>query len=621
MVQVEFNKKSTNQFYGMRNTLDIYQNASKGMSVSKSVLESAWQEAKTTEQKAVLFSVLFFVGDVVGRQHNIFDGKIDGGGNSQREVFRDNIIPFMAGKVKTLPKVSRLALMGLITEYTTLDNIVAIRVKTKKKTARVVEVIDMVTIFNVDDVASYIANIIRRGTIFQKICVAKFVTRPRFSKRSKSTKMLDETKTVMATKAMLLHKVSKLAKLPVTVKQNYTDFEGFYTWRKDFNVNFESVLFSTKAILEFDKEQFLELINKMPSDARFRVRNRVMFNEKWVGLRAWFLEWEAYKAAKQSEQRQIETKIDNEGNTEVTKAKLAKVKKEAKVTTGAVGFPELFTQIINGSVDKIKVQPFLDKISLPYNSLVFVDGSASMGSQRGEGFSARQFAAFMAAIVLTKNPDADARDLVGLFSNTCRMFNGINSLNRSKNSLLRANTVSVNKRALINSEDHFLDNLNSFKSWLDTESTYRGTNLNSIPDNLHAYTQGDANKLEELQRYPIWTLISDGNFNNGPSTEASLNDFMRKCEMYFGFRPYLILIDVAGKSAASITRFSGIDNVMMVPPNPAAIEMLLTNFKDMDTFDVYTPLQSLFRTNRYAPIRNFVEKLSTKSVKSKLMVE
>ena len=73
---VEFNTKRSNPFYGMKNTLELYQSASKGMKPTVSKLEAAWSECKSTEQLSVLVAVLFFVGDVTSRQHNIFDGKV-----------------------------------------------------------------------------------------------------------------------------------------------------------------------------------------------------------------------------------------------------------------------------------------------------------------------------------------------------------------------------------------------------------------------------------------------------------------------------------------------------------------------------------------------------------------
>lgn len=87
---------------------------------------------------------------------------------------------------------------------------------------------------------------------------------------------------------------------------------------------------------------------------------------------------------------------------------------------------------------------------------------------------------------------------------------------------------------------------------------------------------------------------------------------MRKCEQYFGFRPFIVAMDIVSKTSwyspqdLKADRFSGIDNMIYIPSNPAQIEQFLTNFKDMDVFDVYTPLQSIYRSNRYSLVRENV---------------
>ena len=84
---------------------------------------------------------------------------------------------------------------------------------------------------------------------------------------------------------------------------------------------------------------------------------------------------------------------------------------------------------------------------------------------------------------------------------------------------------------------------------------------------------------------------------------------MEECQRYFGFKPYIVAIDVAshwGFERVNVNRFGGVENMIYIPANIAQIEQFLTNFKDMDIMDVYTPLQSLFRSNRYDIVKENV---------------
>ena len=100
-----------------------------------------------------------------------------------------------------------------------------------------------------------------------------------------------------------------------------------------------------------------------------------------------------------------------------------------------------------------------------------------------------------------------------------------------------------------------------------------------------------------------------GEWNNLSSPEASLNQFFRECENLLGFKPFIIAIDINGRwynRTYRPERFTGIDNFIYISSNPAQIEQILTNFKDIDNFDIYTPLQSLYRSNRYSIVRGNV---------------
>lgn len=614
-LKVEMNKSNTNPFYGMRNCLLLFQNASKG-TVSDSMLNAAYAECKTKEQKEMFYTLLFSIGDITARQHNIFKKqKVDSGGNSQRSAFM-TIISWM--KRTNYDQFKKFLFARLFNEFSSFDSILANRVSTKKKTKSVTGVISSLSGSSVylDDLAQFISDVIKGNNPADKYFVAKFLTRPRMSKRKGHKQMLPQTKEIMMQRQNFIKLVSDKAGFDYVAKKGYIDFSGYNEWRKEYNGSLESVLFSTKKILDFDKDQFINWLEKLPSGARYRVRRRLLDeNDKvkasiWNNMGSWFLEWEKYKESKQSEVRVLEEKLRQ--NTPSTTAervemeeKLKTIKKEAKVTVGAIDFQSMFSEIVTGKIDKIKIQPFLDKINLPYNSLVFVDDSGSMSSYRENGFSAFDFATFLATIMLTKNPDDDARSLMGFFSASCRMYTSVESRSTSVNSVLRSSAKKVNE-PLIKGEDHFLDNLKRIKEFAKSIQTSSDTNISSIPDHLNSWVNGDDTKIEILQNFPVWTIITDGNFNQMYSAESSMNDFMKRCENYFGYRPYIIAIDAANSSSATVDRFQGIDNMMYLPPNPAQIEQLLLNFKDLDVMDIYTPLQSLQRSNRYDVVRRNV---------------
>lgn len=606
MLQVKLNKSNSNPFYGMSKTLELQQSLSKGIVATNAQISSAYAECKTQEQKEMFYSLLFSIGDITGRHHNIFGkNKVDSGGNGMRENFR-----LIVDWLKTTNRKQYLKFLNarLFNEFNCLDTLLANRVNTKPKTNKVVKHIKSYDESDIKDLSKYLVSLITGKSPFDKMLVAKFLTRPRTSKRSGHKQLLAQTKESAQLKMQLIKAVSDHMGWPYIVHDKFTEFTGYYNWRKEYNQDLESVLFSNGKINELDEQEFLNWLQKQPAGARYRIKRRLFdpkgqIIEKWLKQAKWFQKWETFKVESQAKQRVLEEKVRQGVANEDDKIQLAKVKKDAKVTVGGINFVSLFTEIINGNVDKVKLQPFLDKISLPYNTLVFCDDSSSMNSSySNSGFSPRQFASFIATICLMKNPDDQARSLVGLFSKTCRMFNNIDGINTAANSLLSSKIKSVNK-PLINPEAHFLDNLKDFKRFLDAKTTGNGTNVSSIPDSINAWVNGDPIKLEMLRQYPIWTLISDGNFNNLGSASSSLNDFFARCVKYFGFKPYIVAIDVAHNTSQSVKTFSGIENFMYLPPNPAQIEQFLTNFKDIDIMDVYTPLLSLYRSNRYNLVR------------------
>ena len=606
MIQVEFNKKKENQFYGLRNCLKLLQASTDG-SISMYLVDDAWNEVKNSKENRELFySLLFSIGDITNRQHNIFKGKKkDGGGAANREFFYEIVHWLWKNNKEQFIKFLNAQLFN---EYACFDVLLKNRVQTKGN-----KVLHVFNAFKDKEyrkaLLNYVYSVVNGTNPFNKLLIAKFLTIPRTSKRKGHKKMLPETKEVMKEKLSFLTDLSKMMGWEVEY------LKGYREWRKQYNGDLESVMFTTGKINEFTKDEFLAWFGKLPAQARFRVKNRILYSEqekdhpnggkfteyKWAKFQPWVKEWETYKEQKQQEQRNLEEKVRQGQASEEDKVKLQKVKKEAKVTVGATNFKEIYDQIGTGQLDKLKVESFMNKVNLPYNSLVIIDSSGSMS---GKPFL---YAAFIAAVCLCKNPDDDGRNLIGMFDTNSKWYAHIDSQAYAKNSILRTKVAKTKAQPLVDPTKSFLDNYAAIASFLRDKFRGGSTRIDSIAEGLKVACDEAPEILDALRNYPVWTIISDGEFNSMYSPEASMADFFRKCEKYFGFRPYVVLMDICvgwrRPESLKADRFSGIDNMLYIPSNPAMIEMFLTNFKDMETFDVYTPLLSMYRSNRYQLVR------------------
>ena len=602
MVEVKLNKSNNNPFYGLRNCLKLLQSV--GGTITETMLDACYNEVRgNKEHRQMFFSLLFSVGDITARQHNIFKGvKKDGGGNANREGF---YVIFNWLKAKHKDQFIQFLNRGLFNEYTCFDMLFRSRVQTKG--AKVLKVYDAFgDEWYQEKLAEYVYGVLNGTNPFNKMLVAKFLTIPRLSKRAGHKQMLPETRRVMENKTAFLIKLSKLMGWEYTVNGVYANFKGYREWRKEYNGSLESVLFSTGKIKEFDKAQFIDWLDKLPSQARFRTKNRVMYSKikdtetlKWPNLAQWYSEWEKYKEQKQAEQRVLEEKIrQGQASTEDVQ-KLEKVKKQAKVNVGATNFNEFYEQIMVGRVDGLKLEAFIqNKVNLPYNSLVIIDDS---GSMNGRPFN---FASFLAAVCLVKNPDDDARNLLGLFGTTARFYSYIDKqATGTPNSLIRRSVGQAVHKPFVDPTKSFIENYKQISSFCNASFEGGGTDISTLIREIKRLLKDSPQLVDALKAYPVWTIVSDGEWNNLPSPESSVNDLLRQCEQVLGFKPFIVAIDVTRGSGVDASRFGGIDNLMYIPSNPNLIEQFLTNFKDMDVFDVYTPLQSIYRSNRYELVR------------------
>ena len=592
MIQVELNKKSnSNPFYGLKYCLNLQTNST--ASITEEMLNKAWNEVKKDKQKReMFFSLLFSIGDITNRQHNIFHNKsVDSGGTANRKAFE---VIFNWMLETNIDQFKKFLFAHLFNEYQCFDTLFKCRVKTKPNTNQVISAYSVFSNEKYCEILlEYVYQVINGKNPFDKMLVAKFLTIPRTSKRSGHKQLLPVTRVIMYDKLNFIKKLSEM------MHWDTEYLKGYREWRKQYNGDLESVLFSTGKIKEFDQTEFTEWLNKMPAKARQRVRVRILKNQsKWANLYNWFTQWETSKLKAQEEQRRLEEKIRQGQANEEDKLALAKVKKDAKVTIGATSFNELYDEILDNRVDQLKLESFINKVNLPYNTLVLIDDS---GSMTGAPFN---FAAFLASVCLVKNPD-DGRNLLGMFSSTGRFYSYIDvEACDTPNSIMRRKIGKTIHKPFVDPLLSFYENYQNINKFCHASFEGNWTDITTILSTIEKGAKHTPELLDLLKNYPVWTIVSDGELNSMITPEASFSDFLRKCENILGFKPFLICIDIKRNSSClRADRFAGIDNLIYIPSNIAMIEQFLTNFKDMDVYDVYTPLQSIYRSNRYELVR------------------
>lgn len=604
---VTFNKKSENPFKGLRKCLEL----ANANHVTEFMLDDAYAEVfMDKDKKALFYSIIFNIGDITNREHNIFrKNKVDGGGQAERE----NFYTCLNWMIKTdYAQFVKFLNAGLFNEYTCFDHLFRNRISTVKNTTTINGQYNMFANPQYrEDLANYVVSVINGNNPFNKTLIAKFLTLPRFGKRSGHSRMLPETYKVMKDKADFLALLSQKMGWDYQLTPTYCRFDGYRTWRKQYNSDLESVLFSTGKILEFDELEFKNWLNKLPSQARFRVKNRVTYSVKdkgsmdlkWPNLSKWFAEWEQYKASMQEEQRKLEEKVRQGIAAVEDLEKLEKVKKEAKVTVGANNFKTIYKDICDGKIDWLKVESFLNKINLEYNNLVIVDESGSMSG------APYNFATFLASIMLVKNPDDFGRNMMFTFSHGCRLHSAINleAENKPSNRFWgRYEFRQIPSQPFVIPEKSFKENYQRIDSYMRAAFKSGGTYPETIATWFAQEFKSNPDLIDELKNYPVITIISDGDFSNSLGAKNSILNFQKTMEENMGFCPFIILMEVTGRSYTDARKFEGVDNFLWINSNPAQIEQLLVNFKDIDMMDVYASLQSMFRSNRYAPVRENV---------------
>lgn len=613
---------SENPYYGKTALLSLYRNGSGGKCTTaqlKMLLEAAWKEAENDkEMRKLFFTIIFSFGDITNRQHNIFGKtKVDGGGNGLRETFQ-YCIEWMKHYI---PKqYYKFMWADVVRQFVGLFSIFSLRVKTQKGKKNITSIISTISKDNFDEEAKYIASIIQNTkNPAEMVLIAKWLTRVRKSKRRglnrKGEKVSRPLQTATMTNMILKERFYKL--LSDIMGWEYIEyphnilFKGMNEWRKAYTGNLESVLFSQRRVVEFDKEEFFKWLNTLPAGARYRVRRRLLDGDdepkgKWFSnygkenLGTWFLAWEKFKLEKQDEQRVLTEKVRQGVADEEDIKKLEQVKKEAKVTTGGVDMWGVFKDLSKSISDPTIIQSIMDKVKFDVPVLVVADCSGSMNGLP------TIVARFLTTITMLKNPSDEVDNILCTFGTNARIITDKSKGVDRKNRFLTGASIEVSK--LIDRTKDFMENFKTISRFISASEG--STNFNSVAVAFKSWLNSLPAEEQHLARetickYPVIVVVSDGDLNSSYTAADSMREFQHNMLQYFGWNGVVVLWDVVSNGTLRKDKFEELENVVhYYGYNASIINNIFQHIDDLDVVDVYTPLKSLMASNRYELIHN-----------------
>lgn len=624
--------KSENPFYGKAELWNLYQSATAGtLPGLANVLSAAWKSCRNVNDRTLFWQLVFAAGDIPNREHNAFRGqKIEQGGSGHREWFKQAMA--WARKNETR-QYERFVISDVIRQYTNLDNIIGVRVKTKPGTTTVTEIINPLAEVDIDKVADYLAYLIRKSNPAECVLIAKFLSnvktsRQKYDKKTKekkgTRKMQPVTVQNMAWRAKLYGALSEKMGWEVFRAEKYSDFKGLKAWKAQFNGELESVLFSTGKIKGLDKIQFFDMLEKSPAGARYRIRRRLLDKNnaskgKWISATAgkdfavWYLEWEKSKEKAQEETRVLTEKVRQGLASEEDKAKLVQVQKAAKVNVGGTTLiDELEAILTRSKTDRevdVSMHSILEMVKFEVPVLGIVDVSSSMNSggvqsKSGRTIRATDVAALLTTILMTKNPSNELDDILIRFGSNAEIITNGASGTARKNRFLQGQEVKV--KELIDRSAPFTKNLENIRrlTLADQGSTRFDTVAGAISSWIESDRDTRQHKIEQLQGYPVFVVVSDGDMNSSSNAATSMMDFRRKM-LHYGWDGVVVIWDV--NSGQKGNKFDSIPNTMQIMGwNLSIINQVFTKIHDLDVIDTFLPLKTLWESNRYELVKKNV---------------
>jgi len=619
-----------NQFYGKKDIFALYQNER----ATIQLMDNAYNECKDDNILKQLFHIINFDKGSINRTHNIFKkSKVDDGGKANNEnwlIYLRWLLKRDVNQFIEFLKYNPALKCSLFFEYVSPREFMYYQVKTNKRTKIISgfwgllkDIHDHTNQLVYKTLVNTIVSYIRFGSEFQKWQIAKMIHTPKYSKRQKRGRdgniieggraLQKETKDKFFLYESLCDDVSKEMDWYVIDYGNNKRYTGLIEWRRDYISDTEFVLFSNKKILEFDKEQFMKWLQQLPAGARMRVKKRLYNPEKedkWTNkygnLKDFFDAWNNMKLDAQLKERQLLEKERMQGLNDDEKRELAKVKKDAKVNTGALTLYDYINEFVNGKTDDVTVDAIVSKVNFDLEVLVISDSSGSMKFSGGRPLI---IARLLTTLAMLKNKHSYSNVLFTFGSQAYVFSDGAEGLNRT-NRFMQGQSVKINK--LIDRTDTFINNYKKISTLITGDDG--STNISGVAQKIKEWVDEIPElkqiRQEQLSEYQAFLVVSDGDLNNSYSAASSITDMQMKMKQWFGWDGIIIIWDVTRNDNEKINKsgyFDNIENVVHITTYDAStINQIFTKINDIDIIDVYTPLKSLYYSTRYDVIKNYV---------------
>lgn len=558
----------------LKDTLLAIQLARTGKNLSDASLhpklDAALKECKAQQKgtELVLMRALLHIMDV-SRQHNILRRlgiKSDKGGAQERANGR-SILRWMA---KKMPKVFYDNL-EIWVEFTNYGNLWYNQIRTERYGSAGRAKSNETQSFDVNKVAAFVAQQIRKGQDLELI--AKFLPAYKTGKnrRRKVTITKDQDwntkdrvnpkvngQPVSGTVTVKLGDIitysrpigkDALARI-ARDKQIINAVRGAMDWTtvqyKEFRKkqNTAEQKFSSGEVADLTREEFYQLLDKLPSGQQYRVARMIVNKDrfghltpvdKWGSLGEWYIQWQQ----RQSDAAQEIRDAKASGDVVAQKAAEKKLKVKATGLQTIDLLAEMLSDKTSGQEIDNLYEALMKKMDFDVPVFPILDGSGSMRSSIAgynpglppsyRGITMFDIAATMGVVFATNNPEPSLQCTFGWFSSDFKPVNhAVEGFSYGWTQSRR--TTTATKQQVLRIKDSFSQNLARMRQ---SNGPVSNTNAGAAVEYFVKLVQKGQLHVEQLPR--VLLFITDSEWNTGMSP----SEFVARA-MDIGWMPLFI---------------------------------------------------------------------------------